>query len=56
MSDQPITEMPSRVRDLEMHTINAYRAKNPDGPPWQDLNTLTRGLWMKVIEEKEQGK
>jgi hypothetical protein len=54
MSDEPIMEMPSRVRDLEMRAINAYRAKNPDGPLWQELSWLTRGLWLQTVEEKEK--
>lgn len=52
--DEPIVTLPKVVRDAETRAIAAYRAKYPDGPPWQELHLDTRAMWLRAIEEAQR--
>jgi hypothetical protein len=40
------------VRKLELEAIALYRAKFPDAPAWQELDTQTRCQWVFHAEKK----
>jgi len=52
VTDEPLMQHPV-VRALELEAIRLYRAKYPDGIPWQDLDPHTRSMWVKFAEEKQ---
>jgi hypothetical protein len=51
--DEPMLVQPSRVLDMERKAIEAYRAKHPDGPLWQELAFETRLMWLEFVEGQE---
>jgi hypothetical protein len=52
MADEPITTAgtPKAVRDLELEAMSRYRAKYPEGIPWQELDHSTRCVWVTFTE------
>lgn len=54
MIDEPLFKHPlSPVGDIERRAMEAYRAKHPDGPPWQELHTDTRVMWVRHTERQQ---
>jgi hypothetical protein len=53
MSDEPTVLHPV-VRKLEEEAIALYRAKYPDGIPWQELADITRNMWVAHAERKRE--
>jgi hypothetical protein len=53
-SDRPCLEQPTKVRDLEVRAMAAYRNEYPNGPLWQELHGDTRQIWVAHIERQEQ--
>jgi hypothetical protein len=51
MADET-TAMHPVVRALEQEAINLYRAKHPDGPPWQELHADTRHMLVAHAEQQ----
>ena len=49
MADEPLMKHPV-VRKLEQEAIDRYRAKYPDGTPWQELDHSTRCVWVAYAE------
>jgi hypothetical protein len=54
MTDEPTTTAgtPEAVRKLELEAMRRYRAKYPDGIPWQDLDQSTRCMWVIYAETR----
>ena len=40
-----------KMLKVETAAMQAYRAKYPDSPPWQDLSIETRCLWFDYADK-----